>query len=652
MSGIVGIIRWDGEEPSAGLARQMADRIAHRGPDGIHCLDRPNFSVSYLHLNVTTESFREAQPLTSGHGNLLVADARIDNRDELKKLLGLADETPVADSRLILAAYEKWQTNCLDHLIGDFAFVIWDTSRQTVFCGRDHSGVRPFYFHHVPGQYFLFASEIKALWALPALTKTIDKSRVANYLCQWGQSFIYQRNTFFAGVNSLPPAHSLVVDKQGATEEMYWRIDPEKYRFGSEAEYLAAFKAVFSEAVACRIQTPFPVSAFLSGGLDSSSVSAVASTLLKEEERTLGTYYIDTETEETSEKEYVIPFLEKHPVEHHEMTPDRDYYGSLREIAQITDMPEMFSLTYNHFAPILRKVSGKGSRVMLTGSDGDTVVGYGTEYVYQAIGRNDWPEAIRLLDLSHNKRHYQEKYGTERGEETYFRRMSSIFWKDLHDIFPGCFRPKWHFLKGMLFYFKMPLRQLWRIILDKFVRRSTELASHSVHPDLPPRCAPVMKEGPDKPQMTNLLINRGLFYQMMTEINEYYDIIGAHHQVQICHPLFDKRLIELCLFIPSKIKFYEGYGRGPLRAAMADLLPEKILNRKGKVDFTPYIHNQLTELQRNPFTVMDENKALLEGYVVTNQSKEELLVKNRKTDWGRLHHRILYFLHWRKAQGI
>ncbi|WP_373514710.1 asparagine synthase-related protein [Persicitalea sp.] len=654
MSGIVGLIRWDGEEPSAGLARQMADRIAHRGADGVHVHNLLNVSVGYLHLNVTPESFQEAQPLVNERGNVLVADARIDNRAELRRFLNLPVEIAgdsIPDSQLILSAYEKWGADCLDHLIGDFAFVIWEPVTQTIFCGRDHSGVRPFYFHYVPGKYFLFASEIKALWAFPSLPKAIDKSRVANYLCHWGQFNIYQRNTFFEAVSSLPPAHCLLVNEQGASEKMYWRIDAEKYRFETDVEYLAAFKKAFLEAVACRIRTPFPVSAFLSGGLDSSSVSAVASTLLAEEKRTLDTYYIDTELEETSEKEYVAPFLEMHPVQHHEQTADRDYYGSLKEIANITDMPEMFSLTYNHFAPILRGVSGKNSRVMLTGSDGDTVVGYGTECIYEAIGRNDWKEAVRLMDMAHNRQYYQEKFGRKKGHELYAGRMVSVFWKRLPAIFPGRIRSRWHFIKGMLFYLKISPLYLLRIAIKRFSRKTNTAASYEVDPELAAQCTPFMKEGPDHPPTTNLLINSGLYYQMMSEISEYYDIIGARHQVQICHPFFDKRLIELCLFIPAKLKFYEGYGRGPLRVAMRDFLPEKILQRKGKADFTASVDEQLNKQERDPLTEIEENKHLLEGFIVSNNEKPENASRNIK-DWQRLHHRILYFLHWRKAQGI
>ncbi len=653
MSGIVGIIRWDGEQPSAGLVRQMADRIAHRGTDGIHYLDQSKISVGYLHLNVTYESFQEVQPLVNDQGNILVADARIDNRAELRQLLNLPTEVdglPTPDSQLILAAYEKWETKCLDYLIGDFAFVIWEPATQTIFCGRDHSGVRPFYFHHIPGKYFVFASEIKALWAFYPLQKKIDRSRLANYLCHWGQFNIYQHNTFFEAVSSLPPAHCLIININQYTEKMYWSIDPQKYQFKSDAEYLDAFKSIFLEAVACRIRTPFGVSAFLSGGLDSSSVSAIASTLLSKEKRFLVTYYIDTEMEETSEKKYVIPFLKKHSVIHHEVVANNNYYESLLEIAKISDMPEMFSLTYNHFIPILDHANQNKSRVLLTGSDGDTVVGYGSEFIYEAIARNDWKEAVKRLNQTHPREEYNSEFGKE-GMKIYSFNMMSFFYRKLHEMF-GYFTAKWYFLKGMLYHLKIPPYYLIQMYWKRLFRKAVKVDDYSVDSELAKEKIPFMEMNAKNHPTTNLLIDRGMLYQMMSEVSEYYDIMGAHHQVQICHPFFDKRLIELCMFIPSNLKFYEGYGRGPLRSAMRDFLPIEILERKGKIDFTPYIHQQISSLEPGPFEVIEENRRLLEGYIVANKPKEELLSEHKKTNWGRLHHRILYFLHWRKAQGI
>ena len=103
--------------------------------------------------------------------------------------------------------------------------------------------------------------------------------------------------------------------------------------------------------------------------------------------------------------------------------------------------------------------------------------------------------------------------------------------------------------------------------------------------------------------------------------------------------------------MPSRLKFYEGYGRGPLRAAMQDYLPEKILKRKGKIDFTPYMNKQLADQIPSPFQVVTENEDLLSGYINTVNAPVAGPA-DPKTGYQRLHHRILYFLHWRKAQGI
>lgn len=653
MSGIAGIIRWDGEDPAPGLIRQMAEGICHRGADGISYWEQGNSALAYLHLSVTPESFHEAQPLPNIQGSILVADARIDNRRELLERLGLGSEEEnrsVPDSCLILAAYEKWRTECLDYLIGDFAFVIWTPATQTLFCARDHSGVRPLYYHYVPGKYFLFASEIKSLWTFDGLKKEIDDSRVANYLCHWGQFNLYQQNTFFKGVASLPPAHRLITNGHSLAKEIYWNIDPARYQFESEEAYIAAFKETFVEAVRCRIRTPFPVSSFLSGGLDSSSVAAVASTLLNDGQRQLDTYHIDTELAETSEKKYVVPFLDRYEVNHRDVVAGKDYYQSLQEVAAVTDMPEMFSVTYNHFTPILREVAKRGSRVLLTGSDGDTVVGYGTEYIYQAIQRDDWQEAARLFNQAHDPRAYAEAFGKTEGKWVYSQRMIGMLLGKLPTLFS---RPKarWHFIKGTLLYLKIPPLHLLRIFLKKIFRRASTPDAYAIHPDLPACCVPFMRESPTLHPTTNLLIDRGMLYQMMTEVGEYYDMIGARHQVQICHPFFDKRLIELCMFIPSKLKFYVGYGRGPLREAMRGLLPDEIRERKGKIDFGPAMNQQLVDQTPDFHEVIRDNEALLEGYIVKNHA-EATEDETKKANLPRLYHRIIYFLSWRKAQKI
>lgn len=197
----------------------------------------------------------------------------------------------------------------------------------------------------------------------------------------------------------------------------------------------------------------------------------------------------------------------------------------------------------------------------------------------------------------------------------------------------------------------VPFKNLLSFAFRKFTSAVSTDSIYEVDPTLASQCDPFMKVGSGLSPTTELLIEKGLLYQMMTEVTEYYDLIGAHHQVQICHPFFDKRLIELCLFIPNEIKFYQGYGRGPLRKAMEDYLPEKNYRRKGKAEFGGFMNKQLADQSKDPRDLMKENADLLKGFVKMPKGE---LDKNTIKDksYQRLHHRILYFLHWRKAQGI
>ncbi|MEO0970581.1 MAG: asparagine synthetase B, partial [Cyanobacteria bacterium J06639_18] len=184
MSGIAGIKYLDNSLLHRADLVLMLDTLAHRGPDGADIWVDGNIGLGHRMLWTTPESLIEKQPLVDRVRNLAIAaDARIDNREELISQLSL-DNSPsdrplnqninqnnsclktVTDSQLILEAYKKWGEDCLEYLVGDFAFAIWDGCKQTLFCARDHFGVKPFYYYQ-SDQVFIFASEIKALLCLP-----------------------------------------------------------------------------------------------------------------------------------------------------------------------------------------------------------------------------------------------------------------------------------------------------------------------------------------------------------------------------------------------------------------------------------------------------------------------------------------------------
>jgi asparagine synthase (glutamine-hydrolysing) len=282
MSGIAGIVRLDGASVPPALAPPVLRALKHRGPDGEGSWQRGHVLLVQNVLWTTPESVR-SPAIVARQQQILVADARIDNREELASHLDLgpAGQAP-SDAELILGAYQKWGPESADRLLGDFAFALWDGDRQTLFCARDHFGVRPFYYSYLPGRFFAFASEIKGLFAIADVPDDLDDSMIANYLALR----LHDRSaTFYRHMRRLPAAHTLRL-RAGAPEiRRYWKLDPEvTLELRSPGEYAEAFRDCFRRAVKCRLRTATPaVGAALSGGLDSSSIVCSARQILARE---------------------------------------------------------------------------------------------------------------------------------------------------------------------------------------------------------------------------------------------------------------------------------------------------------------------------------------------------------------------------------
>jgi asparagine synthase (glutamine-hydrolysing) len=278
MSGICGIVHFDGAPVDPEVLCQMAQAAAHRGVDGIRYWLDHTVGLAHLVHNITPESQREQQPLVSQQQDVaLSADARLDNRDDLLRLLTsrghlTASPTPT-DAQVILAAYRCWGPACAAHLLGDFAFVVWDAVHRRLFAARDAMAMRAFYYRVEPRR-LLFATEVKQLLVVPDVPVRLFEPAVGAHLAgpygllEW---------TFYDGIAQLPPAHALLVDAAGHRTWRYWDIDPDfQIRYAHEAEYVEHFLEIFQEAVRCRLRSVKPVGISLSGGMDSGSIAATA----------------------------------------------------------------------------------------------------------------------------------------------------------------------------------------------------------------------------------------------------------------------------------------------------------------------------------------------------------------------------------------
>ncbi len=280
MSGIFGILRFDGAAVTERELERLADAMAYRGPDGRDYVRAGAAGLGHCLMRVTKEDRFEAQPLIdSRSGLVLVGDCRLDNREELACALDLSgqdiSETP--DSNLILAAYRKWGEDCAEHLLGDFAYAIWDGSARKLILARDHMGQRGLACYR-NAELFIFATDKSALFAHPETPQTpLDDATIGRLLIH--DMSVRDNSPPNEGFGSLSAGSVLVVGADGAVlQRRYWTPQADPAHVGKdEAYYIEAYRRVLGEAVACRLRRlEAPAGLQFSGGYDSAGIAALA----------------------------------------------------------------------------------------------------------------------------------------------------------------------------------------------------------------------------------------------------------------------------------------------------------------------------------------------------------------------------------------
>lgn len=506
-------------------------------------------SVGMAH--VAPPAVTESQPVQGAAGALsLCADARIDNREELIARLDLKRPSgrPPSDADLLLASYERWGSACPRHVLGDFAFAVWDAKRRALVCSRDHFGVRPLFYTHVPGLLFAFASEVHSLLALGEIDPTIDGPRVARHLMIPVEAD--PGATYYRNVREVLPAHVLRVSERGLDQEVYWELDPEhESTVSSDRDCADALREVFTEAVRCRMRSADSVAALLSGGLDSSAIAAVAAGLSPAQTplHTLSAVY--PRVPDSDERGYIDSFLR-----HFSVTSSFFEADAVNPIADIDEMSRLIggpsrgrNLYLNWNLTGMAKDAGCG--VILDGFDGDSTLSHATNYLASLAIAGRWLElAVALVPLS--------------------RRQGSSPWRDF--------------------------RSYWR-----FGRRRRAIAAGDARepdPQVPPTMpineeflgrfsgrAPSQELGATEREMHA----RHLAGPHLAEVLGWVEACGAGRDVEIRFPFFDVRLAEFCLSLPPRQKLRRGYSRFSMRKAMEGILPPEIQWRVSKGNMHP-----------------------------------------------------------------
>lgn len=494
-----------------------------------------------------------AQELFTSNGITVAADARIDNKSDLIKILGLSSgERDINDAELIFHVYERWGKDCPAKLIGDFSFVIHDASSRSLFCARDHIGIRPFYYH-CRGNVFAVASEIKALLEHPGISATPDERRIGDYLISF---FDDPAITFYADVRRLPPSHGMIVSAGGRNIHRYAWLDPaHELRLASDAEYAAAFLDLFTETVRCRTGGR-SISAALSGGLDSSSVASVAANVLMNQERgplqTFSAVYSRPEADERRYMEAVVARggMEPHYIIADELSPFEDVDTRRARL----DEPYFSPNFYIHWR-LFHEASACGADVWLDGLDGDTTVSHGTAFLAELARSGRW------LALGREAGALAARAGSSRGRV--LRRAV------VNPLVLGPLRRAWHQVNGR------SLRP-WgerSIIRNDFAARVNLAERYTTGIGAQPATRTLRQEH-----------HRRIEWGLHTFILEMLDKAAATFGIIPRYPFYDRRLIEFCLSLPPEQKLHDGWTRAVLRRATEGVLPPEVRLRTTKGD--------------------------------------------------------------------
>jgi asparagine synthase (glutamine-hydrolysing) len=282
VSAIFGLVYLDGRPVEPAALESMRARLAHWGPDRGEVWCQGSAGLGQVLLHSTPEARHETMPLWDDERHtVLVAAARLDNRDELCDDLGIprAERSITPDGLLVRRAFQRWGEGSPKHLLGDWSFAAWIPQERRLFVARDHIGVTGVFYYFRP-PFFAFASGCDALLALPEVPRRLDELHFARYVAIVPGD---HDHTAWENVRTLLPAHGLTVTPAGFQTQSYWRVeDAPAVRLGSDADYVEGFLDRYRRAVRSRLRSPRPAGATLSAGLDSGSVTALAAEALRE----------------------------------------------------------------------------------------------------------------------------------------------------------------------------------------------------------------------------------------------------------------------------------------------------------------------------------------------------------------------------------
>ncbi len=482
----------------------------------------------------------------------IVSDSTIYNKTEILNALEISDII-LNDDIIILKAFEKWGKSCLNYLLGDFSFALWDSEKEELFCARDHFGVKSFNYYF-DGESFVFSSDIPGILAQNDLSFSIDEQYIADSIS------IVKSETFrttYNEIQKLPPAHYLFL-KNGKLEiNQYWELKPQKTISNrNNVEIIEGFKSLLIESVKARATGKNSVGTELSGGLDSSTVTAIASqfTQLKTFSHVLPDHLLGKIHPFKDEREFINLLVNycKIPKRHFVTSENKTLVEVIDQ--NVLDFKGLTQQGFGVFSDHLYQTAMQENiSVLLSGFGGDEVVtSKSSGYLTELAAKKQWKELSDDLKNQSNGK---------------FQYLKTITKYKLKSKLPFVSKVVALIKNGKPWWFgKFNNLAINRDFSERLNIKERYFSNYE-------------KAGNLSLQEKNI---ERITHPHVSQRLEYCSLIARKYGIEYRYPLLDKRLIEYYLAIPVRLKARNGIGRYAIRKAIEGLVPEKIQWRNDK----------------------------------------------------------------------
>lgn len=560
MCSIAGIMNLE-ERKSADISHKLEVMNAiqkHRGPDdsGIWVREGGFLGMAHNRLSIIDLTQAGHQPMLDENGNCVCFNGEIYNYPELREELGVKFHTDT-DTEVILRAYEKWGKDCVNHFDGMFSFALWDERDHSLFCARDRFGIKPFYYTQVDGSFY-FASEMKALLPfLPEIATDVEGFR--DYITF---QFCLEDKTMFRGIRLLEPAHTLTVSHGKAVSKRYWQVYYHLDWDHTEKYFVEKLDELIQDSIRYHIRSDVPVGGYVSGGVDSSVISAMAADRIGGENYAgfTGKFAIGKLYDESG---YAQDLAAEHhfPLYQINMSCD-DFLRHIRDVIYYLDTPVAGPGSFCQYM-VSGLAAGK-RKVVLGGQGGDEIFGGYARYLVAYF-----EQCIKgAIDGTMNSGNYIVTYESiipNLAALKNYKPMLQEFWSS------GLFEEK------DKRYFKLINRSpaimdcIRREYLDDYDPYQT---FHDIF------YADNLQNISYFDNMTHFD-----FKTLLPALLQVEDRMSMAHGLESRVPLLDHRLIEFAATIPSNYKLKNGDMKHIFKKTMKPYLPESIQKRKDKMGF-------------------------------------------------------------------